>query len=62
MPDFFSGLLIDLRKIKTRTEVTAEPEKIIELFTDLLKGKTDASQKLNQSIKDTSDSPYRIGI
>lgn len=62
MPEFFSGLLIDLRKIKTRTLVKAKPGEIIDLFEDLLKGKTDAAQKLRLAIQETKHSSYRIGI
>jgi len=62
MPDFFSGFLIDLRDIQTKTMVTAKPDEIIELFTDLLKGKANAAQKLRLGIQNTSNSSYRVGI
>lgn len=62
MPELFSGFIIDLRKINTSTTVNAEPGKIIELFDQLLKGKADAAQKLKLAIRETSDTPYRVGI
>jgi putative protease len=62
LPGLFSGILIDLRDIKTSTRVSADPEALILLFNDLLRGEADAPDKLHQAILETSDAPYRIGI
>lgn len=58
----FSGFLIDLRNIKTNTAVKTDHTATIELFENLLQGKTDASQKIKQAIHPTTNSQYRLGI
>ncbi len=60
--DLFSGFLIDLREIKTNTRVTMDPPGTIELFEDLLKGTSNAAQKIHQVIQVSTNSQYSIGI
>ena len=60
--DRFTGFLIDLRNIKTRTLIEAETHTLTALFENLLKGDKDAARKIRQVIHPTSQSQYRIGI
>ncbi len=62
VPDFFSGFLIDLRRIKTNTRVAGDPSETIKLFQDLLKGEANAAQKIHEVIQISTNSQYKVGI
>ena len=61
-PNRFSYFLIDLRNMKTNTEIKVDKPELLRLFTDCLKLKPGASEKINQAIFPTVISQYRKGI
>ena len=62
VPNTFSSFFIDLRNIKTKTKVEIDKIQLISLFKQYIIGKEEASEKLNEHIKFTSDTQYRKGI
>ena len=62
LPGKFSGLLIDLRDIKTGTKVTVEKPELIRRFQDLLAGDEEAAGKIRKAVQGTTDRQYRKGI
>ncbi|MBE9467096.1 MAG: U32 family peptidase [Bacteroidetes bacterium] len=60
--NFFSGFLIDLRDIKTKTKIEADKPRIIKLFKDLLNGNLNSKEELTEIIKPTTKSQYKKGI
>lgn len=58
----FTGFLIDLRKIETKTRLEKELPDLVQLFEDLLKGKEGAAHKIRQVITATNLSQYKAGI
>ncbi|WP_319480017.1 U32 family peptidase [uncultured Draconibacterium sp.] len=62
MPNFFSGFLIDLREIKTRTETEVSRSELLVLFEELKKGNSEAKTKLKEHIHYTNNTQYLKGI
>ncbi len=62
LPNVFSGFFVDLREIKTETKVDPDKSRIIKLFENLLFGNSDSQKNLNQIIKPTTNTQYKIGI
>lgn len=62
LPDMFSGFFIDLRNIKTETQINADKLKLMRLFENLLNGDPDSAKELKRTIYPTTDAPYRNGI
>lgn len=58
----YTDFFIDLRDIKTHTQITADKPQIIEYFHELLLGKATAQQDLNQHINPTSARQYTKGL
>ena len=62
IPDMFSNFFIDLRDIKTGTNVDADKAKIVKLFENRLKGNSDSITALNQKIQPSTNTQYTRGI
>ncbi|MBT3374129.1 MAG: U32 family peptidase [Lentisphaerae bacterium] len=62
MPGRFSRFMIDLRDIRTGTQLEMGKAGIIRLFEEHLNGTPDAGAKLKQAIRPTVDAQYRRGI
>ena len=62
IPDMFSNFFIDLRDIKTGTNVVADKAKIVKLFENHLKGNSDSINELNQNIQPSTNTQYTRGI
>jgi len=62
LPDLFSGFLIDLRDIKTRTTPGVGKSALINLFENLLNGNPGVAGELSQIIHPSTNSQYRKGI
>ncbi len=60
--NFFSGFLIDLRDIKTRTKTEVGKRELIALFENHIKGNSDAEEKLKQFLHPTNNIQYLKGI
>jgi len=62
LPGIFSRFLIDLRDIKTKTEIGVNKSGVIQLFTNLLEGNPDSRKELNHVIYPSTNSQYIKGI
>ncbi|MFH2057684.1 MAG: peptidase U32 family protein [Pseudomonadota bacterium] len=62
VPDLFSNYLIDLRDIKTQTNIEMDKSKIIALFENLLNGNSNAKNELEQIIHPSTKTQYIKGI
>jgi len=62
LPDLFSGFLIDLRNVKTETQIVVDKPEIIKLFEQQLDGYEEAGEVLKQRIHPTTSIQYRKGI
>ena len=61
-PDIFAGFFIDLRDVKTETQLEMDKSGIVKLFENLLNRNPDAEKKLKYSIHPTTSSQYKKGI
>ncbi len=61
-PDLFTGFLIDLRDIKTKSSFGSEQAEIIALFNTLLNGNPESQEELNRKISPTTNGQYKKGI
>ena len=61
-PDVFASFLIDLREIKTETQIEMDKLRIINLFESLLKGNPDTIKELKQIIHPSTYDQYLKGI
>lgn len=62
LPHLFSGFLVDLRDIKTETNIHLEKTGMIQLFKDLLDRTPNSGEVLKQNIHPITDNQYRKGI
>ncbi len=62
MPHLFSGFMIDLRNIKTKTIVKIDKLQMVTQFVKILDGNCDLQKGLNQTIHPTTNSQYIKGI
>ncbi len=62
IPDIFSSFFIDLRDIKTNTQIDIGKAKIIKLFEEHLRGGSDSINALKQNIYPSTSTQYRKGI
>ncbi len=62
IPDMFSNFFIDLRDIKTGTNVDADKAKTVKLFENHLNGSSDSITALNQKIQPSTNTQYTRGI
>ncbi len=62
LPNVFDHYCIDLRCIKTSTEITVDKVKLIQLFKNVLKGLPNARWQLDKAILHTNNSQYKKGI
>jgi len=61
-PDTFSGFFIDLRDVKTETQLEMDKSRIIKLFENLLNRNSDSTKELKQIIHPTTNAQYKKGI
>ncbi len=62
IPDVFSNFFIDLRDIKTGTEIDLDKTKLVKLFEIHLSGDSESINKLQQNIHPSTSTQYRRGI
>jgi len=62
VPDLFSGFLIDLRDIKTGTQIDTNKSGVFKQFENLLTGNPDSKENLRRIIHPTTDAQYKRGI
>ena len=62
IPDLFSGFLIDLRDVKTGTQIETDKSGVIKLFEELLDGDPGSEKKLKQMIHPSTNAQYLRGI
>lgn len=62
IPDVFSNFFIDLRDIKTGTEIDLDKTKLVKLFEIHLSGDSESINKLQQNINPSTSTQYRRGI
>ena len=62
IPDKFTSLFIDLRNIKTDTQINTEKESIIIHFERLLNGDMNAKKEINSLIFPTTHQQYIKGL
>ncbi len=62
LPGIFSSFFIDLRDIKTETNILADKSTIIELFENLLNEAPDSQKRLEQMIHPSINTQYKKGI
>lgn len=62
IPNVFSDFFVDLRDIKTGTNVKIDKLEMIKLFESHIKGNPDSINKLNENIFPSSNAQYRKGI
>jgi len=60
--DTFAGFFIDLRDVKTETQIEMEKARIIKLFEDMLKGNLGSIKELRQVIYPSTTDQYVKGI
>ena len=61
-PEMFSGFLIDVRDIKTKTRIKTHKAELIRLFENLLRGDPDSKRTLNEVIYPSTKVQYEKGI
>ncbi len=62
MPNIFSGFFIDLRDVKTETNIDLNKLQIIKLFENHLNSISDSTQQLKNNIHPSTNSQYKKGI
>jgi len=62
LPDVFSSFFIDLRDIKTKTQIAVDKSRIIRLFENLLKGYPNSKKELKHVIHPSTSAQYKRGI
>ncbi|WP_372645448.1 U32 family peptidase, partial [Ancylomarina sp.] len=62
IPDTFSSFFIDMRDIKTETNIEFDKSKLIKLFKRMIDGNADSEQELHRLIDSTTCVQYQRGI
>jgi putative protease len=62
IPDLFSSFFIDLRDIKTNTDVKMDTLEIVKLFEKHLKGLPGSAEELKHNIRPSTQTQYEKGI
>jgi len=62
LPNVFSGFLIDLRDVKTKTRIEEDNSEIIQLFENFLSGNVDSEKELKKAIHPSTNGQYKKGI
>ena len=62
LPNVFSEFFIDLRDVKTGTEIGLDKVKLIELFEQYIKGDTGSINELEKNIHPSTNTQYQRGI
>ena len=62
IPNIFSNFFIDLRDIKTGTEIDVDKTELVKLFESHLKGDIESMNELQQNIHPSTNTQYRRGI
>ncbi|MDO9254817.1 MAG: peptidase U32 family protein [Bacteroidales bacterium] len=62
LPGFYSGLMVDLRDIKTGTKTGMDKAGTIRLFENMLNGAAESKKELEQTIYPTTKGQYKKGI
>jgi len=60
--NMFTGICIDLSKIKTATDSTADKKLLISLFVELLHGESGAGKKLKEALSPFINCQYEQGL
>jgi putative protease len=61
-PNTFSSFLVDLRDVKTKTNIETDKSKIISLFEKYIGGNPDSKEEIKQLIRPTTNTQYKKGI
>ena len=59
---FFLTFFVDLRDIKTGTEINEDKLKLVNLFENHLKGNTNSMAELQKNISPSTSTQYQRGI
>lgn len=62
LPDFFSGLLIDLSDVKTVTKTDLNKPDTIRLFENFVNGNSISADEIHNQIHPTRNTQYKLGI
>ena len=62
IPNMFSNYFIDLRNIKTETEIEISKSDIVKLFEQYIRGNDDSISEFNQVLYPTTNTQYIKGI
>ena len=62
IPEVFSSFFIDLRNIKTKTELKLNKVELIKLFEDIIDGNPNSKNELNKIINPSTNIQYKKGI
>jgi len=62
IPDFFTGFMIDMRDIKTKTNIETDKMELIKHFENHINGNSDAIEEINKIIYPTTNKQYTTGI
>ena len=62
MVNLFSSFFIDLREIKTNTEISLPKLDIVNLFQNIINGDTQSISKISEVIANTTQTQYNKGI
>ena len=62
VPNLFSSFFVDLRNIRTNTNIDVDTATLLQLFKNHLNGNLDAAKNLRQSLHPTTDIQYKKGI
>jgi putative protease len=62
LPGIFSGFLVDLRKIKTETNIRVNQSEIIQGFEDFLRARPDSKKRIEKNIHPFTNTQYIKGI
>lgn len=62
IPNLFTDIFIDLRDIKTETQVTANKPELIQLFLQAIEQKHESAQQLTQIVQPTTMAQYKKGL
>ena len=62
VPNLFFSFFVDLRNIRTNTNIEVDASTLIKLFENHLNGNVDAAKSLRQSLRPATDIQYKKGI
>ena len=62
VPDVFSSFFVDLRDVKTGTEVDVDKSELVDLFEQYVEGDSESKITIKQNIHPSTNTQYRRGI